>query len=501
MNIGQTWKMTLLSSFTVLVVLAIFFHQTFGSMIEIWWNYGTYTHGFVIFPISAYLIWQRRVQLRKITPSFSLLGMVFLALSSALWLLASLVEVTLFMQVAFISMIICSVWALLGLNFFKASLFPLMYLFFAVPFGEQLIPAMIDVTAEFTVWAIHLTGIPVYQEGRFLTLPTGHWEVAEACSGVRYIIASFALGSIFAYLNYQSFTKRTIFIVLSLLVPVLANGLRAFGIIMIGHFSGMTLAVGVDHLIYGWVFFGFVMFVLFWAGMFWADDEVASSDNQPVPIKNDIKEISSKHLISVTLITLLVAISGGLVESFLRSQQGSQQYVLNLPLASTGWQGPMDIKGTWEPIYLGAQALKAAEYKTSESSVKVYLAHYEKETEGKELISSTNRLFNPDKWEDESTKNHQAGPALAVKEVIYRGAMSKKLVWWWYEIGGKQTNQLLMGKVYQVINILSLNNTGNRVVAISTDYDGNIEESREKLEDFIRQNPIVTKSLGLIKKS
>jgi hypothetical protein len=59
-------------------------------------------------------------------------------------------------------------------------------------------------------------------------------------------------------------------------VPVIANGLRAYMIVMIGHLSGMALATGVDHLIYGWLFFGLVMFIMFWIGSYWREDTAAA---------------------------------------------------------------------------------------------------------------------------------------------------------------------------------------------------------------------------------
>ena len=78
----------------------------------------------------------------------------------------------------------------------RRILFPLAYLLFAVPLGDFLVGPLQDVTAVFTVWALQLTGIPVYLEGRFFYIPTGAFEVAEACSGIRYLIASLALGRI-----------------------------------------------------------------------------------------------------------------------------------------------------------------------------------------------------------------------------------------------------------------------------------------------------------------
>jgi hypothetical protein len=57
-----------------------------------------------------------------------------------------------------------------------------------------------------------------------------------------------------------------------MIVPVIANGLRAYMIVMIGHLSSMQLATGVDHIIYGWLFFGLVMFLMFWIGSYWRED-------------------------------------------------------------------------------------------------------------------------------------------------------------------------------------------------------------------------------------
>ena len=399
------------------------------------------------------------------------------------------------MQVAFISMVIATVWTLFGTRFFTASLFPLMYLYFSVPFGEQLIPVMIDLTAEFTVWAINLTGIPVYQEGRFLTLPTGNWEVAEACSGVRYIIASFALGSIFAYLNYQSFTKRTIFIILSLLVPILANGLRAFGIVMIGHYSDMALATGVDHLIYGWVFFGLVMFLLFWLGMFWADDEFELADSEQL----DKGQQQDKNMVFPVVITILVAVSGILMESFLRSQQTQHQHSISLPMLNNVWKGPIDITAHWQPVFPGVQELKASSYLSDTGKVNVYIAHYEKETDAEELISSTNRMFNLEKWEDESTHSYKVNEGFKVKEIIYRGLGKKILAWEWFEIGSNKTTNVLVGKAYQAKNILMLNNQGNRAIALTTPYRGDLNHSRQTLIKFVKEVPNVAEPLGLVK--
>ena len=149
--------------------------------------------------------------------------------------------------------------AILGREVAKAIMFPLGFLLLGVPMGEALIPPLMEWTADFTVAALQLSGIPVFREGLLFRDPSGNWSIVEGCSGVRYLIASFTVGVLFAYLSYRRAWKRLLFAAMSIIVPIIANGLRAYLIVMIAHLSNNQLAHGVDHFIYGWVFFGLVM--------------------------------------------------------------------------------------------------------------------------------------------------------------------------------------------------------------------------------------------------
>ena len=176
-----------------------------------------------------------------------------------------------------VAMIPTVVIIIAGRRVARALAFPLGFLLLGVPVGEALIPPLMDWTADFTVTALRLSGIPVYREGTFFTIPSGQWSVVEGCSGLRYLIASITVGALFAYLSYQKLWKRLLFVALSVIVPIIANGMRAYMIVMIAHLSDMKLALGIDHLIYGWLFFGLVMLLLFWIGSFWRDPEPAIS--------------------------------------------------------------------------------------------------------------------------------------------------------------------------------------------------------------------------------
>ena len=264
---NRSWQNPSVVMLLVLICTqVVLFYPTYLSMVEIWWRSETFAHGFFIFPISIYLIWKKRSHFSNIQFETDLRASVFLLGFGFLWLIATLVDVSVVKQFAVVSMLPVLVWLVLGFRTLWLLAFPLAYLLFAVPVGEFLIYPMMEFTASFTVRAIRFVGIPVLWEGLFFTLPSGSWSVVEACSGVRYIIASLTLGCLYAYLTYQSFWRRGAFIVVAIITPIIANGIRAFMIVMIGHFSNMKLATGVDHLIYGWVWFGIVMFLMFWIG-------------------------------------------------------------------------------------------------------------------------------------------------------------------------------------------------------------------------------------------
>jgi exosortase len=143
----------------------------------------------------------------------------------------------------------------------------LAFLFFAVPIGEVFIPYLQAFTAFCAVKALQLSGVPVLAEGRLLETPAGRWIVAEECAGVRHFIAFVLLGCLYAHVMYQSWSRRLHFIALACLMPVIANGLRVYGILMIAYFIDREMADAVHHN--GFLFFGAAMVVFFSLGLLW----------------------------------------------------------------------------------------------------------------------------------------------------------------------------------------------------------------------------------------
>jgi len=113
----------------------------------------------------------------------------------------------------------------------------MLFMFFAVPFGQSLVAPLQDVTALIAVKGLQLSQVPVLWEGRLITTPFQAWEVAEACSAIRYVIPAAVLACLYADLSYRRWTLRLSFILSSVLLTVLANGLRVYVIIILTHLS------------------------------------------------------------------------------------------------------------------------------------------------------------------------------------------------------------------------------------------------------------------------
>ena len=163
------WHTAWLTAAAALAVITAAYWDTLVSIVSIWSRSGTFTHGFLIVPIVVFLVWQKRVELRALTPQPAPLALPFLAALVLAWVAARLLDVIAAQQFAVVMMIPATLWLLLGGAVMRRVIFPMAYLLFAVPFGEFLVPGLQDITAVITVKALQLSGIPVFGRGIFFT--------------------------------------------------------------------------------------------------------------------------------------------------------------------------------------------------------------------------------------------------------------------------------------------------------------------------------------------
>ena len=454
------WHHAMLALVLSIASIFFFYWDTAQRIVSIWIRSETFAHCFLILPIVAWLIWRRREDLMSVRPTPSFWMLAPLALIAFAWLLGNLTATNAVTFLSLVSLVVLAVITVLGTRAAKVIAFPLAYLFFAVPTGDFVMPKMMEWTADFTVRALMLTGIPVYREGQNFVIPSGSWSVVEACSGVRYLIASVVVGTLYAYLNYRSLHRRLIFIAVSLAVPIVANWLRAYMIVMLGHLSGNKLAVGVDHLIYGWLFFGVVILLMFLIGARWAEHPGANECTGAVTAQ-EASVNPGRLWLAAVLFVFVMASPHGWLAAIDQAEASSAGVSPSLTLAApVAWQVAEPPAIDWRPAYTSARADWQGEFAQDERRVGVFIGYYRQQDYDHKLISSGNELVKSSDraWlrvSEGGRGTMLAGQPLAVRTAELRGPGEQRIVvWYWYWINGRLTVSDHVAKAWQAFDRL-----------------------------------------------
>jgi exosortase len=181
---------TLISLCLVLLGWAFFSFAGISSAVGIWAVSEIFQHCFLVFPGAIYLIWQERSVLQQlpIRPAWQALPVVCGQL--VLYVVGVAGDIQLFMHVAAFSLLPTLIWLVIGNRAAYHIIFPLMFMLFAIPIGEELVPWLQEITADMAVYLLQLTGVPLFRTGLYIEVPGGKFLVAEACSGISFFIAS-----------------------------------------------------------------------------------------------------------------------------------------------------------------------------------------------------------------------------------------------------------------------------------------------------------------------
>jgi exosortase A len=513
------WPQALAILALLLLAILGLYHQTAAGMVSIWSRSETYTHGFVVPLISLWLIWRIRHSLAAFVPKPApLVGLLMLG-AAGVWLAGDLVAVNSVTQFALVALLVLAVPTVLGWQLARAMAFPLGFLFFAVPFGDFMMPTFMDWTADFTVLALRATGIPVYRENLHFVIPSGSWSVVEACSGIRYLIASVTVGSLFAYLSYRSLTKRLVFVGVAILVPLVANWLRAYMIVMIGHLSGNELATGVDHLIYGWVFFGIVILVMLLIGARWADapaPEGAPLSGKPAKASvNGSSAGATRSLAIAAGVALLVAASPHAAQRLLALGVNTQPVQVAQLAVQPPWQAATQPPSTWAPSFKFASATAHTGYLGPQGqAVGVHISYYRDQDYERKLVSSENVLVpsSDTAWVQlasgsaSATLGSQplqvAAATLREQGTALASSGERLQVWRFYWVNGQFTASNIAAKLQGALGRATGQGDDSAIVALYTPLNRELpeaqarEQATERLQDFLKtQGPALQQAL------
>lgn len=256
------WRTPLIALAVSVAALVALTAQSWGAMLHQWWNIDTYNHLLLVPFVIAWLVAIKEDDLARIAPRPFAPGLLALAGALVLWRAGDVSGINLVAQAGAVGALQAAVVTVLGLRAALVLALPIAFAAFLVPFGDEIIPPLQMITANIAIALTHASGVPARIEGVHIHTPAGLFIVAEACAGVKFLVAMLTLGVLVCATRFVSWRRRAVFMAACLVVPIIANGVRAWATIYVAQFIGAQKATGFDHIVYGWVFFAIIVAVL-----------------------------------------------------------------------------------------------------------------------------------------------------------------------------------------------------------------------------------------------
>lgn len=476
----NTYISGLIALLTVWCVILFSFRHQVALILEAWETLPSHAHGYVVLLVSVYFLWLRRSFLLNVPWIPSWKGGIALIASGGIAFVGELVSIAGVVQFSLVFMMISSTWAVLGGQAARTILVPLSFLLFAVPFGHEILPYLMDWTADATVIALRASGIPVYQEGRYFVIPSGNWSVIEACGGVRYLLSSIFLGACFAFLTYTRWYKRVLFMVWAVIMPILANWLRAYVIVLVAHISNKEWGLGLSHIALGWVIFGIAIFLGFTVGVRWRD---------PSPVVSSV--YTGKHAGSHTFViaaVLAAMIPVGWHDFSVRMESKSLRPVPVFNLTGLASLTSADVMHDGiQPTFVSTTYTHEGSYLHEEGRVDVFVAYYRNQHQGAELLNINNSIEPTGDW-NWSMSGGWSGVSEKIPPMRFEGYMkgnlhAATLLLYW--VNGKTTTNGLVSKLFELMSRLQGKGDDAAAVIITGYSTVSLDTAKSLAESFV----------------
>ncbi|WP_426369342.1 exosortase [Pseudocolwellia sp. HL-MZ7] len=272
---------------------------------------GTYSHAYLIPIITLYLYFKLSANgLLAYRESISYVSLALLIGSGFLLFVTSNAQISIGYWLSFLAVLTFGVMSLFRFNWYV--LFPTLFLIFIFPLWGLLTEVLQAISVTAVTYMMSFTGIPTYVEAQYITIPAGVFEIADGCSGLRYIIVSLAISTLFIFMYINNTKKAATFLTVAILGALLTNWIRITALILIGEYTDMQSSLMEDHNTFGWYLYIPFMFLLFMWG-----NKLANHDLLSTPENNTLSPLGSYPKQSnVLLLLVAITVSSTTLKSF-----------------------------------------------------------------------------------------------------------------------------------------------------------------------------------------
>ncbi len=446
-----------------------------------------YNHGFLVLLCTVYLLYLKRDQLRELTPDPQKLGFIPLTLLVILLLLAELTEIQALKMLIIPLLVFSSIYIILGKQYLKKMLVPIGIIVFALPIWKPLLPILQDITTWITDFNLSVLGRPAYVVGNYVHITGGVFLIEEACSGLRFLLIATILSLINSDMNFHTRKQTITLLALAIGLAFLANWLRVIIIVVLGDITDMQHSLVHDHVNFGWLVFLFVVLIPYLL--------IARLVPQPTQVPKSDSEHDTKTLLNSRyfFVTLLVILSVPALRYGLQAGSSASSQEIEIPLALDHWNGNGNVlgKSAWRPDYKNATDELFRSYSGSSGvEIDLHVFNYSEQKQGAELINVENNIADGAMWNvvPSTESRYLISDANQVKKVnaveVVNNQNERKLVWYWYDIGGFVTSSQYAAKLLQIVAQLKGENYA-RLTAVSIVCGKSCGEKQHYLEDYV----------------
>ncbi|MCH8931106.1 MAG: EpsI family protein [Proteobacteria bacterium] len=439
-----------------LAVATLGMAPAFVSLWPKWWDSFTYSHGLPIVAISLWLMWRQRDAINNTATDKGWWTIPALLAALFLWTLSFAASVEIGVEALLPAVLWLTVAAVFGLQVARRLVFPIGFLYFAIPVWDFINDALLGATVSVVDGILNLLRVPAFIQGNNVQIPSGTFEIAGGCSGLHFFIVVLAISALYGHLYYRKVLHKGLLFAIAALFALLSNWLRVSIIIIAGHLTEMqTFLVRVDHYYFGWVLFGLMLVPFFYVArsIELRDAGTRQTQRRTSPAAAQTQARANAGLVTGVCIILLLPI---LVWGQSLARQATSVSI-ELPTV-TGWLGPLSTDISWQPHYPGASGEALMTYRQGGIEIDVYANWYVNQAQGRELIGSGNDIAGRSAWRKASTGSasivldtHGPGEVRAsVREVVLQSSrQGKRLVWYGYQVGSRSLVSPVKAKLWQ----------------------------------------------------
>ncbi|MBT8125408.1 MAG: EpsI family protein [Gammaproteobacteria bacterium] len=435
----------------LLATVMVAYQPTFYGLLARWLKFDEAVgHGFLVLGMIAYLVYFNIQNIRLHQWKHYLPALAPLTFLSLCWYIAYTASITIIQQVLIPPILWLAILCLAGPKIAKILFAPIAFLYFAIPIWDYLNDALVDLTVLIVSRSLSYSGIPALIEGNSIFLPAGTIIVGDGCSGLRYFIVGLTLSS-FAALTSRFTAFRSAFILLTgAALSLLANWIRVYALVLIGHSTEMQSSLMKDHDYFGWLVFFLVISPLFFIVGRKAVHSYINTSQKPAQNNNRVAPRSFTLCFSAL-------ICGPILAHFFQPMHGTRIEIFPPKVEST-WSVENAQVSHWEPTLPKPKTQLTRRYKNNHYVNAHIYAYQQQSSSEKKLLPYISSLFNKDQWLERGKRSDviitdKNGQARSAKELVIRSRQgrSSHIIRYWFNVAGVETADYKIAKLAQAI--------------------------------------------------